>query len=93
MKTNTIWWIEPLSQECNSSLSAYFGSEASQQKIMTTEGKKDLYQMNNYTDVIRYIDSGLSCNFFKQEGPSEDIKPWVPPNWMRKKPTYTKTTK
>lgn len=85
---NTIWWIEPLTQDCNASVSAYFGSEAAQQQIMTSEGKKDLYQMRNYTDVIRYAKSAFSCNFFKQEGSGAEIKPWVPPTFMKRKTPY-----
>ena len=80
----TTWWILPLFETCNQSLSEYLGDESAQREILTSIGKKNLFELRDYTDVLRYASSGLRCNFSKREDGGE-IKPWIPEPWMRKK--------
>lgn len=93
MKKHIIWWIKPLSKECRLSLLALFGGGAKHQKI-TTKGKRSLYQVTGFDDVVRYINFMLRCNFFKQEGHTGEIKPWVPsPRMIKKAPFLEAKTK
>lgn len=85
-KLKTIWYIEPLSSECNRSLADYFDEEAVQKVMPTSDGPKNLYEARDgYTDVVRYCGIGLACNFYQKTKLDGPITPWVPPVYLRKR--------